>query len=77
MKKKIVGSKLSLKKKIIAPLSIEGGNQIVGGGPSQVSCGGTCNKMCPTPPTRVITECGGCPVTIQVGCTTVPGTEAC
>lgn len=88
MKKKVLSTKLSLKKKIIAPLSAVGGSQIVGGALSPansclVTCpatcaGFSCDRTCETPTTNQtirVSECG--PFTCLAGCTTVPGTEAC
>ncbi len=75
MKKKIVTTKLFLKKKIISLLSVEKSNQVVGGGTvKDLSCNVTCQAPTTTQTIRV-SECG--PVTCQAGCTTIPGTEAC
>lgn len=77
MKKKILNAKLSLKKKIISPLSMENGIQVVGGAATnQPTCGAkfSCDLTCASPTTTQtirVSECG--PVTCQAGCGTLPG----
>ncbi|WP_410479521.1 class I lanthipeptide [Pedobacter nutrimenti] len=75
MKKKIVSAKLSLKKKIISPLSIERGNQVVGGAiTNQATCDGlrTCGpEICP-----VTAPMHTCEITCTI-VTTTPGHQIC
>ncbi len=83
MKKKVLSTKLSLKKKIISPLSADRGILVVGGAATlQVTCpatcmGVSCDLTCQPTTTQTIriSECG--PFTCLAGCTTTPGTEVC
>lgn len=53
MKKKIVNAKLSLRKKILSPLSAERSNQFLGGGSRIPTCNGAV--------TCIATQCGPAP----------------
>ncbi len=75
MKKKIVSAKLSLKKKVITPLSIDGSNQVIGGatGP-QSRCAQTCG---PVGCEQTLFDPSVCICPATQPCTTIPGTQAC